>query len=44
MIRKISPIKRFGGTIQVPGDKSIAHRAVLLAILARDTIIRYQLS
>ncbi len=38
MKRQISPIKRFGGVIRVPGDKSIAHRAALLSILAHDKI------
>ena len=38
MKREIKPSKKFGGTIYVPGDKSIAHRAALFSILARDKI------
>ncbi|HKK21530.1 MAG TPA: 3-phosphoshikimate 1-carboxyvinyltransferase [candidate division Zixibacteria bacterium] len=38
MKRPLSPIRRYGGTIQVPGDKSIAHRAALLSLLAHDRI------
>lgn len=32
--RVLKPSKKIGGTISVPGDKSIAHRAALLSILA----------
>ncbi|MEK7774518.1 MAG: 3-phosphoshikimate 1-carboxyvinyltransferase, partial [Candidatus Zixiibacteriota bacterium] len=38
MSRKLSPARKFGGTLTVPGDKSIAHRAALLSILSRGTI------
>ena len=34
MRREITPARHVGGTIAVPGDKSIAHRAALLAILS----------
>ena len=33
----IHPVQALRGTISVPGDKSISHRAVLLAALARGT-------
>jgi len=36
--REIRPVKQVTGRITVPGDKSMAHRAALLAILATDTI------
>jgi len=32
--REIRPSRKIGGTLQVPGDKSIAHRAALLSIIA----------
>ena len=32
---EVRPATRFGGRLQVPGDKSIAHRYALLAALAR---------
>jgi 3-phosphoshikimate 1-carboxyvinyltransferase len=32
---KIKPARRLGGRVRVPGDKSISHRAGLLAALAR---------
>ena len=35
---KLKPSRRFGGTISVPGDKSIAHRAALLSILSKGPI------
>jgi 3-phosphoshikimate 1-carboxyvinyltransferase len=38
MSRKLCPARRFGGTLSVPGDKSIAHRAALLSILSRGPI------
>lgn len=38
MKKEFQPIKRFGGTIRVPGDKSIAHRAALFSILAKNPI------
>ncbi len=37
-MRKLSPVKHISGTISMPGDKSIAHRAALLSILAREPI------
>ncbi|NOY89486.1 MAG: 3-phosphoshikimate 1-carboxyvinyltransferase [FCB group bacterium] len=39
MKKEIYPKKKFGGKISVPGDKSIAHRAALFSLLARDKII-----
>ncbi len=33
----VSPCPRLEGEVQVPGDKSISHRAVMLAALARGT-------
>lgn len=38
MSRKISPSRKIGGTIRVPGDKSIAHRVALLSIIAGGPI------
>ncbi|UCG60856.1 MAG: 3-phosphoshikimate 1-carboxyvinyltransferase [Candidatus Zixiibacteriota bacterium] len=38
MRRELHPSKNFGGTITVPGDKSIAHRAALLSVLAESDI------
>ena len=38
MRRELQPSRRIGGTIRVPGDKSIAHRAALLSILAREPL------
>jgi 3-phosphoshikimate 1-carboxyvinyltransferase len=37
MTRIIHPVKRLKGSIQVPGDKSISHRALLLGALAEGT-------
>src|SRR6266550_2016126 len=31
----VQPATRFAGTVRVPGDKSIAHRALMLAVLAQ---------
>lgn len=36
---QLNPVKKIGGTITVPGDKSIAHRAALFSILSRDKIV-----
>lgn len=36
--KEIRPTRKIAGSIKVPGDKSIAHRAALLAILSKDTI------
>lgn len=33
----INPVKKLSGEIQVPGDKSISHRAVMLGALAQGT-------
>lgn len=33
----IKPVKRLAGKIQVPGDKSISHRAVIMSALAQGT-------
>ncbi len=38
MKREIQPARNIGGTIRVPGDKSIAHRAALLSILCQDPV------
>ncbi len=38
MKREIHPAKHIGGTVTVPGDKSMAQRAALLSILAEDTV------
>ncbi len=38
MSRDITPARRIGGTLRVPGDKSIAQRAALLSILATGPI------
>ena len=38
MTRQLKPARGIGGTITVPGDKSIAHRAVLLSILSHGPI------
>ena len=32
---RITPARRLKGTIRLPGDKSISHRAALIAALAR---------
>lgn len=32
---RIRPVRRLGGRVEVPGDKSISHRAALLGALAR---------
>ncbi len=37
-MRTISPARKIDGTISVPGDKSIAHRAVLLSLLSEGPI------
>ncbi len=37
-MRELSPVKLISGTIAMPGDKSIAHRAALLSILASEPI------
>ena len=38
MIKKLHPTKHFGGSIEVPGDKSIAHRAALFSLLSKGKI------
>ena len=40
MDRTVRPASRFGGTLRVPGDKSVSHRALILGALAsgRTTI------
>jgi 3-phosphoshikimate 1-carboxyvinyltransferase len=37
--RTIKPARKFGGTLSVPGDKSIAHRAALLSVLAQQPLV-----
>jgi len=39
MKRTITPVRKVGGTIRVPGDKSIGHRAALFSILAKGPVI-----
>ena len=34
MDQTLSPVKKFRGSVRVPGDKSISHRALMLAALA----------
>ena len=31
---RVRPIQRLAGTVEVPGDKSVSHRAALLGALA----------
>lgn len=38
MKRDLKPARNIGGTISVPGDKSIAHRVALMSILSTGTI------
>ncbi len=38
MTLKLKPARRIGGTVTVPGDKSIAHRAALLSILSKGPV------
>ncbi|HUV30450.1 MAG TPA: 3-phosphoshikimate 1-carboxyvinyltransferase [Acidobacteriota bacterium] len=38
MRRRILPAKKIGGRLQVPGDKSIAHRAAMLSLLSAGPI------
>lgn len=42
-MKKLLPVKHIGGSITVPGDKSIGHRAALLSLLAKEpiTVINY---
>ncbi|MCB2201841.1 3-phosphoshikimate 1-carboxyvinyltransferase [bacterium] len=39
MTRQLSPAKKIGGELTVPGDKSIAQRAALLSILAERPLV-----
>ena len=39
MKRTIKPARKIGGTLTVPGDKSIAHRAALLSILSQRPLV-----
>jgi len=39
MKRGLTPAKKVGGTITVPGDKSIAHRVALLSILTGEPVV-----
>jgi len=36
--RELRPAKKIGGTIRVPGDKSISHRAALISLLSEGPI------
>lgn len=38
MTKQLKPARKIGGTITVPGDKSVAHRAALFSILARGPL------
>ena len=38
MKRQIHPVRNLGGSITVPGDKSISHRAVLFSLLSQGPI------
>ena len=38
MKRELKPARKIGGTIKVPGDKSIAHRVALMSILAGEPL------
>ena len=38
MKREIKPARKLGGTISVPGDKSIGHRAALLSIISKGQL------
>lgn len=38
MKRTLHPARRIGGELEVPGDKSIGHRAALFSILAKDKL------
>ncbi len=42
-MKKLQPVKNIGGTITVPGDKSIGHRTALLSLLAKEpvTVLNY---
>ena len=35
MIERVGPVARLDATVEVPGDKSISHRALILGVLAR---------
>jgi len=37
-MKKLNPVKNIGGTIIVPGDKSIGHRVALLSLLANEPV------
>lgn len=37
-MRELQPARKLGGTIAVPGDKSIAHRAALMSILTEGSL------
>ena len=40
-MKKIEKVHALGGTISVPGDKSISHRSVMLGAIAEgDTYVR----
>lgn len=38
MLRPLKPVRKIGGSLKLPGDKSIAHRAALLSLLADEPI------
>jgi len=38
-MRELNPIKKISGTICVPGDKSIGHRAALLSLLCCEPVV-----
>ena len=38
MLRTLKPVRRLGGTISMPGDKSIAHRVALMSIISHGPL------
>src|SRR3990172_5735109 len=44
MQRIISPAKRVSGTVEIPGDKSISHRALMISAIAEGKSILENIS
>ena len=44
MIQEFNKIEKVEGTLELPGDKSISHRAVMFASMAKGTSRIYNLS
>ena len=42
MIKKVSKIKNLKGEITIPADKSISHRAIMFASLAKGEVILWE--